>query len=170
MTTSNIEIRKAQPSDLAAAEEVSRRAFEPLRKIYRPTKDHKAREREQSPKLDVVVALSEGQVVGTTRVRIDPAYYFVIGLAVDPDLRCRGIARSMLEWLANEAAETGRGLALATVRETGNVDIFRRLGFEVVKQEVATWCESDQFDVLHDVYMVREQSSDQLRNSSADGS
>lgn len=158
----NLLVRPADPADLGASAEISQRAFARLREVYRPTAEHAARERESPADLDHVVAECDGRVVGTVRIRHDTDYWFVIGLAVDPAFQRQGIARAMLDWLYASACQSGHGLALATIRETGNVAVFERLGFEVVKEEPATWCESDRFETLHDVYLVREVGDSEL--------
>ena len=47
-------------------------------------------------------------------------------------------------------------MALHTVRETGNVAIFERLGFVVESEEPAALFESDKFPELSEVVMVKE--------------
>ena len=119
-------IRRATTADLAEAELVSRRAFALLREVYRPSVDHQAGELEHPVALDQVVAEVDGRVVGTVKLRADEDYLFVIGLAVDPAYQRQGIARVVLDWLFDLARDSGRGLALATIRETGNVHVFQR--------------------------------------------
>ena len=48
-----------------------------------------------------------------------------------------------------------RAIMLATIRETGNVTIFQRLGFEPVAESIAHWCVSERFEQLHDVTMEK---------------
>lgn len=46
----------------------------------------------------------------------------------------------MIHYLKEIAASRAmRALSLYTIRETGNVDIFERLGFSVIHEESATW-------------------------------
>lgn len=65
----------------------------------------------------------------------------VIGLAVQEHHRCQGIARAMVERLAEMSAEMGcRALSLSTVTATGNAPIFKALGFDVVDVAPAEFC------------------------------
>jgi hypothetical protein len=47
-------------------------------------------------------------------------------------------------------------MILHTVRETGNVTIFRRLGFLVESEESTTLFKSDRFSTLSEVVMRKE--------------
>ena len=72
----------------------------------------------------------------------------MVGLFVHEHHRRRGVARALLDAL-------GPRLSLFTIRETGNVPIFERLGFAVVREELATEYVSDAHAQLHEVYMER---------------
>jgi ribosomal protein S18 acetylase RimI-like enzyme len=59
--------------------------------------------------------------------------------------------------VADAARAAGaRCLSLYTVRETGNVGIFERLGFKVIKEEEDLYDESDRYSALTEVYMEKK--------------
>jgi GNAT superfamily N-acetyltransferase len=79
-----------------------------------------------------------------------------MGLAVHEDARPKGVARAPLEHVATIAAKAGtRLLRLSTVAETGNVEVFERLGFRTVSEKEDDLVESDAWEVLTDVTMKR---------------
>lgn len=66
--------------------------------------------------------------------------------------RRQGVARALVEALAGLARELGlRALVAGTVKETGNVEIFVRLGFRVVSEKVDVYSVSDAYTTLTDV-------------------
>ncbi len=84
----------------------------------------------------------------------------ILGLAVDPDSQRRGLARGMVEWIEQKAIQLGHNaIVVDTIAETGNVDVFERLGFASVDTSVPTWCQSDVHDTLHCVQMEKRLSN-----------
>jgi GNAT superfamily N-acetyltransferase len=132
-------VREAETGDELAA--VTASAIATLRHTYRPTAAAIARARPSRR----LVAVARGEIVGT--LEYDGGH--VVGLFVHADHRRRGVARALL------AALGPRELSLFTIRETGNVPIFVRLGFAVVREELATDYVSDVYAQLHEVHMLR---------------
>ena len=65
----------------------------------------------------------------------------------------------MIEHLATVAAQAGKHrLSLFTIRETGNIPVFEKLGFRVVHESLDSFAESDRFPELHEAYMERDYS------------
>jgi len=63
----------------------------------------------------------------------------------------------LVDFVSDTARTLGHKIVSArTIRETGNVEIFERLGFRVVKEETAKWCVSDRYPTLHDAYLERQ--------------
>jgi GNAT superfamily N-acetyltransferase len=148
-----IVVRRAAPEDTSAAEEVVAIATETLRETYRPKQYGDA---SAHPALIRLVAEIEGRIVGTVQYGPKGSRLHIIGLMVHPDHRRKGVARAMIESLAGIARDLGlTHLSLYTIKETGNVPIFERLGFTVLRGETAVWAESDKYDALTDVYMER---------------
>lgn len=134
-------VRDAAAGDELAA--VTASAIATLRQTYRPTDAAVARAAaRQSRRL---VALERGEIVGT--LEYDAGH--VVGLFVHEAHRRCGVARALLDALGP------RALSLFTIRETGNVPIFERLGFAVVREQLATDYVSDVHTALHEVYMKR---------------
>jgi len=150
-----ITVRIATPEDTPAAERVSALATETLRETYRLT-PHPPGNESPRPALTRLVAEVEGRIVGTVQYGIRGSRLHIIGLMVHPDHWRKGVARAMIESLAGTARDLGMThLSLYTIRETGNVPIFERMGFAAIRESPASWAESDRFDALTDVYMER---------------
>ncbi len=67
-----------------------------------------------------------------------------------------GIARRLIDWVADYAPTLGHDLVvLDTIKETGNVPLFEKLGFCVFHEGVTTSFVSDKFPELHEVKMKR---------------
>jgi N-acetylglutamate synthase-like GNAT family acetyltransferase len=78
----------------------------------------------------VVVVAKRSDIVGSVQYRIESPRLHLIGLAVHPVHHKRGVARRLVDHLAEIAC--GRILEVASlyaVNETGNPDFFERLGF-----------------------------------------
>jgi len=66
------------------------------------------------------------------------------------------VLRALVEYLGNLARTEGlRALSLYTVKQTGNVPVFERLGFHSVREEPAKWAVSDCNGELTDVFMEK---------------
>lgn len=149
-------IREATAGDAEAVTTVARAAFEPLRGIYRPTAEVAARQPERAREGTRLVAEVQGRVAATVQFARHAEHVHVIGLAVHPDYQRRGIARRLLDGIAARAPSLGhRVIVLDTIKETGNVSIFEKLGFRAVGESVTALFESDAFAVLHEVRMER---------------
>lgn len=145
-------VRDARPDDAAAVQRVQDEAFVALRRIYRPSEQAIAHAR--ALPLARLVALDADRVVGTVQHRVDGDRLRIVSLAVAPDAQRRGVARVLVERLAEIALRREcRALALFTIEQTGNVAVFERLGFAVVSRRPETWSISVRGDALVEVYM-----------------
>ena len=145
-----IVVRPAQRGDEPAIAEVSTSALATLREVYRPTPAAISRKHALAL-LPRLVAVVEEQLVGTVEYVLGEERLHLMGLFVAASHRQIGVARALVEELAKLA--DNRPLSLNTIRETGNVPIFERLGFAIVREAPAR-------DVigktaLHDVLMTR---------------
>jgi len=151
-----ITIRRAAESDAASVATIKEEAFAPLAPIYRPVGEAAARQVERAREGTRLVAEVDGRIVGTVQYAVHQDHVHVIGLAVHPEAQRIGIARALLVWIASLAPSLGRNtVRLDTIRETGNVEVFERMGFRAVKESVPTWCTSDDYPKLHEVTMER---------------
>jgi predicted N-acetyltransferase YhbS len=149
----DITVRFANADDAAEVGDV---AFATVRSVYRPTQEAVARHAARMNEGTRLVAEIDGRIVGTVRFDLHERCVDLVGLAVRPEFRRRGVARQMIERIVAHAPSLDCDVITSyTIRETGNVPLFERLGFRVVSEEIATWCESDRFAELHDVKMER---------------
>ena len=151
-----IVVRVARVSDTDTAHQVSDAAFGRVREIYRPSPEMIVEAAKLESALIRLVAIDGDCMVGTVRYRIDGDRLRLLGLAVSPACQRRGIARALVEHLAVIASEHRCvALALYTVKQTGNVPVFHRLGF------LDMWERPDAFSIsmgvtdLTEVYMER---------------
>jgi GNAT superfamily N-acetyltransferase len=151
-----VTVREASADDHAAVEAIDRAATADLRKVYRPTVAAE-RERAALGALMTLVASISGQVVGVVRYRIGDERISAIGLGVDPGFRRRGVARALIRRIEEIGARTGcRVLSVYTVRQTGNVPIFERMGLAVQAEGPSELFESDSYPEVIEVLMTKD--------------
>jgi len=147
-------VRPGAAGDLEVIRELGERAFATVRHIYRPNK--RALENRSRLALECLIAFSDDVPAGVVRWACEGDTLRVIGLAVLPQYRRRGIARSLIERLCHIAAERScRTLALHTVVQTGNVAVFERLGFRVIEEQPDAYSVSPSGTPLTEAYMER---------------
>lgn len=139
-------VRSADPEHDKAAEELTRVSFSRLRSIYVPTEAARAGAASNANTFTRLVALdAQGAVVGTLLYRVEEGRVHFRSLAVHSEHRRRGVARYLVEHLSSKAAKASlRAVSLFAVAETGNVAVFERLGFRVVRQS------TDELSILAD--------------------
>jgi ribosomal protein S18 acetylase RimI-like enzyme len=147
-------VRRATVEDDVAAVVAS--AIATLRQTYRPTRAAIERKAARAHALTRLVAVTDGEIVGTVEYEVAGDRVHVIGLGVLDAHRGRGVARRLIDELVDIAAGAGaRVLSLYTIRETGNVPVFERLRFAVAAEKPAADCESDRHARLIEVFMER---------------
>lgn len=155
-SSDDILIREATSADAERVADVFTAAFAPLRSLYRPNKATLTHQHDHTYDEIRLVAEINGKLVATVQYDQHEKHLHVIGLAVHPDFQRRGIAGCLLEEIGQRACNMDRRLlVLNTIRETGNVPLFHKMGFPVVQEEIATWCTSEMYPHLHDVKMER---------------
>jgi N-acetylglutamate synthase-like GNAT family acetyltransferase len=148
-----LSVRVATDADRAVAERIAQQAFDELRSIYRPKESALPVD---SPRIVRLVAEAKDQIVGTVLYTTESDRLHLRALAVDSAYRCTGVASAIIEYLSELAKSAGlKSLSLYTVKQTGNVAIFDRLGFRSVSEEPASWAVSDRCIELTDVFMQK---------------
>lgn len=151
-----IEVRHALPEDAFAIAQVQASTTAALRRIYRPNAKALANKSRISRDLERLVALVDGLVVGTVQHYLDEDRLRIVGLGVLEEYRKRGVAKALVESLVSLAKHKRlEGIAARTVRETGNVPVFEKLGFVVASDVPDEYSESDIYPVLRDVELFR---------------
>jgi len=90
-------------------------------------------------------ALIAGVTVGAAWLRLVQGYGFVEGdipeltIAVHPDYRGRGIGTALLTKLIDTAAHSYRAISLSVVAENPAMNLYRRMGFEIVRPDGASY-------------------------------
>jgi ribosomal protein S18 acetylase RimI-like enzyme len=154
MANEMITVRTERVGDQQGIQDVSAATMAILRQVYRPNQralDNKGRLGEC---LQTLVAVSDDQVVGTVQYYLQDQSVRVIGLGVYPGYQRKGVARSLFLHLQEIGIrEKASHLRLHTIKETGNVEVFRHLGFTVVAERETAFFESDTFEQLIEVEM-----------------
>jgi ribosomal protein S18 acetylase RimI-like enzyme len=137
MSMSGVLVREAEPLDEAAASRLEAEVFAALRSVYIPVRTGRVPEGGSNVPFSRLVAEGDGQIVGTVRWRVEGDRVHLRALAVAPGYRQRGVARALVTQCVEMARQRRlRAVSAYTVVETGNVRVFGRLGFAVVRQEI----------------------------------
>lgn len=151
-----IRVREIYATEHAEAAAVSTQAFIALCSIYKTKPGVAATNHGDRDKLTRLVAVEDGKIIGTVKYRVDRDRLHMIGLAVLPHRRHQGVARCLVDDLYRVASEQHCSVvSLSTIRQTGNVEVFERLGFYVVREQPDSLAESVTGESLTDVYMER---------------
>ena len=133
-----IKVRTQTDSDSDYVKSIISTTTDELRAIYRPVNSHAQSEIEESI---CVVAVINKNIVGAAKYLINKNNILIRNLAVSPDYRKQGVARAIIE----HATLKGKSeLVLSTIKETGNINIFLHLGFNVDKEFI-----SENFEGIH---------------------
>jgi ribosomal protein S18 acetylase RimI-like enzyme len=145
-------VRVATADDEAAAKSLARTAFEELRHVYKPKESAATA---SSPGIRIV-AETVRRIVGTVCYQVEAQKLHLRDLAVEACHRRAGVGRALVEHCSSIAMSAGcRSLSLYTIRETGNVAFFERLGFRFVREQPATWAVSPRGEGLVEVDLER---------------
>lgn len=149
-----IRVREPTPADDAATAAVIASGIATLRQTYHPTAAAIARKTERV--LHRLVAVDGDAIVGTVEYACNGERLHLMGLhTLETHRRC-GVARRLIDALVVIAnAHGARTLSLYTIRETGNVPIFERLGFSVMRDAPACDIASDHHAALTEAYLER---------------
>lgn len=130
-----IEVRKKIEPDTEIVKSITAAATDELRSIYRPIKNKVKTEIEEPIS---IVATIKNNVVGSAEYLIFENSILVRGLAVSPIHRKQGVARAIIEHLILEAQNEGKAeILLSTIKETGNTNVFLRMGFTADSEVVS---------------------------------
>ena len=128
-----------------------------LRQTYRPTQRAIENKTQRILNCQRLVATIDDRVVGSVQYSFDIHCVSIIGLDVHTDYRKKGVAHSLISHIKKIGMkEKALSLKLHTIKETGNVGVFKRLGFKVASERIDDLFESDKFDTLTDVEMIME--------------
>lgn len=130
-------VRRFQPTDAERVAEIFRDATEDLRAVYTPLRSTGAQGNVSQDEVKLVLQDGEA-VIGVVELVLDEQHALIQGLAVDRAHRRRGIARALLASCEERARAAGvRVMSLSTIKETGNIAIFLKLGFVVLSEKPA---------------------------------
>ena len=149
-------IREMTDDEAESVREVNAESVATLRKVYRPAQAALSRKAKRKNLRTALVCVSKGKIVATVEYEGDSDTLHVLGPMVLPAYRRKGIARLLMDHLAEVGRKHGmHALSLNTIKQTGNVQVFSKLGFRAVRECPDQWAESISGEHLVDVYMER---------------
>jgi ribosomal protein S18 acetylase RimI-like enzyme len=141
-----IVVRAFRPADAESVDLIMNSSTRELRAVYAPKpKVENSSVRHSSSSARVVAMDNADTAIGVAECIVHPLALYVQGIAVASTHRRRGVARALLEHIATLAVDLGLpAVRVATIKETGNVEVFKRLGFDVIEERT-----SERFLGLH---------------------
>lgn len=130
-------IRAFEDTDVERVAVIMQEATADLRKVYRPlgTSNQAKCGTETWRKM---VFETQGLVIGVIEFALNGKDAFIQGLAVDRGYRRRGVARKLIGVCEDRSRTEGINLLrLSTIKETGNPEIFRSLGFLISSEKIS---------------------------------
>ncbi|WP_111657206.1 GNAT family N-acetyltransferase [Isoalcanivorax indicus] len=133
-----IQVRLARTADRGALGALRDEVTSALRRIYLPVTGGAAHRRIM-PRFDVLVAWMGGELAGTLEYTLAHETLYLQGLGVANRFRGQGVARALIEHVADIGQHYPLShMELCTIRETGNVAVFERMGFSVCDERPST--------------------------------
>lgn len=129
-------VRHIHETEEATRRDIVETVTRELRRTYRPRESRGQCGVRPSA---VLVVLKDGALVGTAEYVQKDNRIYIQGIAVHPEYRKQGVCRALVR-AAEEIAKDNKltALVLCAIEETGNVGIFKKLGFEVTSRAVAS--------------------------------
>ena len=128
-------IREAIDNDIIARKSIIESTTRELRKIYTPRGDVNL---SKTLPTGTLVAMKQNTVLGTAEYVIKETNVYLQGIAVHPNHHKQGICRSLIV-AAEEIARKAKlnSITVSVIEETGNVAIFKKIGFSIISRAVA---------------------------------
>ena len=134
-----ISVRAFAATDIESVQCIMASCTRELRAVYAPVPQADKASADHAPPGSRVVAVDHaGTVVGAAECIARPQALYVQGVAVAPTHRRCGVARALITYIVSLARDMGFPvLQVATIRETGNAEVFERLGFSVIEEQTS---------------------------------
>lgn len=148
-----IQIREPTETEVPCINKLYGVVTDELRQVYRP--------RSGAPNSITTSTIQLGAfdgklLLGAVQYHALSDALLIQGLAIDPQQRRQGLARTLVSSLEQQAKILGKTfLELETVEETGNIPVFMALGFRRSERYPATRVEGVNGGLVHIVRMQR---------------
>lgn len=130
-------IRVFEQTDIERVAAIMQEATADLREVYRPL-GTPTRPESGPQTWRKMVFETQGLVIGVIEFALNGKNALIQGLAVDRAHRRRGVARDLIGACEDKARAAGANLLrLSTIKETGNAEIFRSLGFLISNEKIS---------------------------------
>ncbi|WP_224753239.1 GNAT family N-acetyltransferase [Paenibacillus terricola] len=137
--TVSIEIREAVIDEWPIVHRIMREAFEEYRGVLHPPSGALREEledtiRKLSPRGGAVLAIAEGEAIGSAQYRVEDDYVYIGRISVVASARGRGIGKQLVRFLEKLAAGRGLSEVRLEVRLSlpANIQFYERLGYRVI--------------------------------------
>lgn len=152
----DIIIREVNNYDKLKLDLVTESLIATLRKTYKP-KENLVNEKQLNDESNenIMIIAEYGEIaVGAVNVKVVEDKLHLMGLGILECYRNKGICRLIIDFaIKNGRARQLRCLSLYTIKETGNVKTFEKMGFKTIEETKANGFISDRYESLHEVYM-----------------
>lgn len=131
-----VDIREKLIADEGRVAEIIALATKELRRVYAPASSGEGTATQHRDCRPIsLVAVIGNVVAGVVEYHVRHDEMCIRGLAVDPQQRRCGIARSLIHAVERIGVSCGKSkITLSTIKETGNPQIFAKLGFSIVSE------------------------------------
>jgi ribosomal protein S18 acetylase RimI-like enzyme len=132
-----------------------------LRKTYQPNtnKENVIKNTNNMPQkneIKTLVAESNTNIVGLVQYLKNSDSVHIQGLAVDPKFYNKGVARALVNKINSIAKDAQFDhLTLTTIKETGNIIVFKKLGFKSKSEKLSLDYISELYENLWEVDMFK---------------
>ena len=141
-----IKIRKETKADTKDVQHIKTVVTRELRSIYQPIR--KKHYKDQTIPIHLVATVNNN-LIGSAEYLLYKNSVLIQGLAILPAYRNQGIATKIIDYITIQVKTEGKHeLLLSTVKETGNTDIFLKMGFTALSEEESDIFESPQGDKI----------------------
>ncbi len=148
-----MKIRIVNQIDKSKLEHIHKESRETLRNTYRIKENLSFININPLDKKIVILEKNEKILVSCRIVYYENRIH-IIAIAVLKSHRKQGLCKALIDFIKKEAKGKNIDIiSLYTVEETGNVQVFNKLGFKVITREKTELFESDVYDELNEVYM-----------------
>jgi N-acetylglutamate synthase-like GNAT family acetyltransferase len=150
-----IAIRPLENSDNLEPIRQSTSSF--LRKYYNTTNKQTFKNQLKEKDVHSLVAVYNQDIVATVSYYVQNEVTNIYSLGVLDEYRKNGITRKLFEHIEDLTKKVGaKKLSLNTIKETGNIMIFEKLGYKVIEEKVAVNAVSPDNQQVHEFRMEKD--------------
>lgn len=149
-------IRMATKSDEESMTKLFRVSYVTNRSVYKPKKTARSIGSDTNTHYEKIVADKDGAIIGMAWFWIENNKINLGRVCTHPEHRRNGILRSLIQFIENYARVHSLPIIQAkTIKETGNSEIYQKIGFQLDQEYVAEWAIGENDSQVHESVMVK---------------